>query len=125
MRIRVSVAFSLLVLCAAGAVAQKPDLPKFMGRRVTVKEPPLDDDGLYPKGPATVCIEGPPERQCYTAPKDFGREPEVSIVQIEKNTPVLFFKVASGGVSGFSIHFAMLQQVQGDALHDISSLAMF
>ena len=96
----------LTFLLTLGASAQS--LPKFMGREVTIIKPEMEDD-FFPKGPATVCIEGPPQRQCYTAPKDFGRDPEISVVQLDKGTSALFFLAASGGVSGFGIHFALLR----------------
>jgi hypothetical protein len=96
----------LASLLSLGTNAQTP--PKFMGREVTIIKPEMEDD-FFPKGPASMCIEGPPQRQCYTAPKDFGRDPQVSLVQLDKATPALFFSAASGGVSGFAIHFALLR----------------
>src|SRR5206468_2577219 len=50
-----------------------------------------------------------PERQCYTAPKEFGRNPTVAVVEVKKGKPALFFSAASGGVSGFTIHLALLR----------------
>ncbi len=96
----------LTFLLTLGASGQS--LPKFMGRQVTTIKPEMEDD-YYPKGPATVCVEGPPQRQCYIAPKEFGRNPQISVVQLAKGTPALFFSVESGGVSGFGIHFALLR----------------
>jgi hypothetical protein len=96
----------LAFLLTLGTSAQT--LPKFMGREVTIIKPELED-GLFPKGPATVCIEGPPRRQCYTAPKDFGRDPEIHVMQLDKDTSALFFSAASGGVSGWQVHFALLR----------------
>jgi|SRR5579872_3274869 len=90
-----------------------------MGREVTITVPELDADGFYPKGPASVCIEGPPQRQCYTAPKDYGRDANVALVQVEKNMPALLFSAASGGVSGFSIHFALLHPGPGKNLENL------
>jgi hypothetical protein len=109
-----------LVACAANAqsVSVKQPLPKFMGREVTITDPGTDEDGFFPKGPATVCVEGPPQRQCYTAPKDFGRFPEVTLVQVEKNAALLF-SAASGGVSGFGIHFALLHPGSGNELENL------
>src|SRR4051812_48505922 len=40
--------------------------PTFMGRKVIITEPEIED-GMFPKGPATVCLEGPPQRQCFSA----------------------------------------------------------
>jgi len=94
-------------------------LPKFLGREVTVIEPETDADGFFPKGPASVCVEGPPQRQCYTAPKDFGRSPTVEIVQVERDTPALLFSAASGGVSGYGIHHALLRPGPGKDLENL------
>ncbi|MBZ5634443.1 MAG: hypothetical protein LAO55_15075 [Acidobacteriia bacterium] len=90
-----------------------------MGREVTITEPALDADGFFPKGPASVCIEGPPQRQCYTAPKDFGRDPQVTLIQVEKDMPALLFSAASGGVSGFGINFALLRPGKGNNLENL------
>jgi hypothetical protein len=113
---------AILLLCGWNARAQSgggQNLPKFMGREVTVVAPDLDVDGLFPKGPASICIEGPPQRQCYTAPKDFGRSPTVELIQVEKDMPALLFSAASGGVSGFGIHFALLQPGARKDLQDM------
>jgi hypothetical protein len=113
----------LLFLVAFGANAQsasrKQPLPKFMGREVTITDPGTDEDGFFPKGPATVCVEGPPQRQCYTMPEDFGKSPEATLVQVEKGLPALLFSAESGGVSGFTIHFALLHPGTGKELEDL------
>ncbi len=88
-----------------------------MGREVTINKPELDDV-FSPIGPAAVCIEGPPQRQCYTAPVDFGRNPEISVVQLDKGTSALLFSVESGGVSGFLIRFALLRSGKGKDLEN-------
>jgi hypothetical protein len=106
------IAVAALVLACVGMVAQEPaarTLPRFEGRAVTVIVPETDADGFYPKGPASICVEAPPERQCYTAPKDFGRNPTVAVIELKKGEPALFFSAASGGVSGYTIHFALLR----------------
>jgi hypothetical protein len=90
-----------------------------MGREVTITEPELDPEGYFPKGPASVCLEGPPQRQCYTQPKDCGTNPTVSVVLVEQGMPALFFSAASGGVSGFLIHFALLRPGKGKGLQDL------
>ena len=108
---------AMVVMIAGSVWAQGP--VKFMGRVVTVTKPKLDDSGMFPEGPATVCVEGPPRRQCYTAPKDFGRDPDASIVQIEKSTPAIFFIVAADGVSGFPVHFALLHPGEDGTLEDL------
>jgi len=79
----------------------------FMGRQVTIIEPQHTDDG-FPKGPASICLEGSPKRQCYTAPNDFGNNPKVTAVQLRKDLPALLFLAETGGVSGWSVHFALL-----------------
>ena len=92
---------------------------KFEGRAVTVTIPKLDKDGFFPEGPSTVCIEGPPRRQCYTAPQDHGIDPQVEVVELSKGKPALFFSASSGGVSGRSLHFALLRPGRFDALDSI------
>jgi hypothetical protein len=99
---------------------------KFMGRDVTIVKPELTADG-FPKGPASVCLEAPPQRQCYTAPRDFrgnpvfviGKNPTVEVVRLDKGTPALFFSAESGGVSGWAIHFALLRPGQGKELENL------
>ena len=119
-RVRWVASGAVLVILAPGLWAQsKPAMPKFMGREVTTTEAAPSDDGFYPKGPASVCTEGPPQRQCYTAPKDFGRVPHVEVIQLDKNTPALFFSAASGGVSGWAVHLALLRPGMGQNLENI------
>ena len=90
----------------AGTIGAQP-LPKFMGRQVTIVQPEHTEDG-FPKGPASVCLEGTPKRVCYTAPKDYGNYLKVEAVQLRKDTPALLFSAATGGVSGWSVSFALL-----------------
>ncbi len=91
----------------------------FNGRTVTIAEPETDEDGYFPKGPASVCIEAPPQKQCYTAPEDFGRDPRVEVVQLNNGRAALFFSAASGGVSGLVIHFALLRPGTGNLLQNL------
>lgn len=87
-------------------------LPLFMGRKVSVINPEREggEEGIFfPKGPATVCVEGPPRRQCYTPPKEYGNSPEVSVVHLNKEVDALLFSAETGGVSGWEIHFALLR----------------
>lgn len=115
----------LLFLGSKGAGAQSAPgqgLPKFMGRDVTITTPELDADGYFPKGPASICLEGSPQQQCYTAPKEFGRDPNVALVQVEKNVPALLFSGESGGVSGWGIHFALLHPGTGKDLENLFPL---
>jgi hypothetical protein len=108
-------------LVCASAVAQpraSGTPPRFDGKAVTITEPETDLDGLYPKGPASVCLEAQ-QRQCYTAPEGFGRFPDVKVVQLKKDLPALLFSAASGGVSGFRIHFALLRPGDGKDLQNL------
>jgi hypothetical protein len=102
-------------------VAQSSRVEKirYQSREVSVFDPGMDADGFFPKGSARVCIAGPPEQQCYTAPDGFGREPAVELVQLERDKPALFFSVASGGVSGSAICFALLGAGQGKELQNL------
>jgi hypothetical protein len=127
MKIIVAAVSLFLASKHAGAQPSRPDLPKFMGREVTVVVPETDPDGFFPKGPSSVCVEGPPQRQCYTAPEDFGRDPTAEVVQLEKNIPALLFSAASGGVSGVTIHFALLRLGTGKDLEDLfpSDMSIF
>jgi len=109
------------VLLVLGLTAPGQDLPKFMGREVMMTVPELDADGFFPKGPASVCVEGPPQRQCFTAPKDVGKHPTVAAIQLEKDRPALFFSAEAGGVSGWEIHFFLLQPGTGKDLEDLFS----
>jgi len=100
----------LLLFASEGVTAQA--LPKFMGRRITIIRPEYEggEEGIFfPKGPASVCVEGPPRRQCYTGPKDFGNDPEARVVHLKKGVDALLFSAATGGVSGLGIHFALLR----------------
>jgi hypothetical protein len=77
-----------------------------MGRQVTIVEPEREDpDGFFPKGPASVCVEAPPQRQCYMAPEAFGNSPTVSVVQLEKGMSALLFSADTGGISGLANSF--------------------
>jgi hypothetical protein len=91
---------------------------KFEGRAVTVTEAEMEDE-FFPKGPASVCVEGPPRKQCYTAPNAYGRGPNVELVRLGGNQSALLFSAASGGVSGLSIHYAILRPGNGNELNDL------
>ncbi|HLX42985.1 MAG TPA: hypothetical protein VKR43_06100 [Bryobacteraceae bacterium] len=107
----------LLSLVSQTINAQSP--LKFMGREVTIIAPGRDaDDVSSPRGPVSICLEGPPQRQCYTAPQEFGNSPEVTVVQPKKDLPALLFSAASGGVTGWGIHFALLRPGTGKDLQD-------
>jgi len=73
----------------AQAVSGRQSPSKFMGREVTIIEPERDAND-FPKGPASVCVEGLPQRQCYTAPRAYGNEPTVTVIPLEKGNLSLF-----------------------------------
>jgi hypothetical protein len=109
-------------MLAMSAWSQQPASVKFEGRAVTVTIPKLDKDGFFPEGPSTVCIDGPPRRQCYTAPQDYGVKPQVEVVELSKGMPALLFSASSGGVSASSLHIALLRPGKFDALDNIISV---
>ncbi len=119
MKLLIPAVLVFLVSYAAAQTAPGQALPKFMGREVTMTVPEQDADGFFPKGPASVCIEGPPQRQCYTAPQTFGNNPTVAVVQLERGIPALLFSAESGGVSGWQIHFALLRPGTGKNIEDL------
>jgi hypothetical protein len=87
--------------------SRDPTSVNFEGRAVTVTIPKTDKEGFFPEGPSTVCIEG--ARQCYTAPQDHGIDPHVEIVELTEGKHALLFTALSGGVSGRTVHFALLR----------------
>lgn len=108
-------AFSLLLAAAASAqpASKGQELPKFMDREVTVTT-------SFPTGLASVCIEGPPQRQCFTAPKDFGGNPTVELIQVARDKPARLFSAANPkGGSGWQIHFALLRPGAGKILENL------
>ena len=119
---RIIPALLLLLFLKDSSAQQAPrsqDLPKFMGREITIVDPGQEADGFEPKGPASVCVEGPPQRQCYTTPRGFGNNPKVAVVQLQKDMSALFFSAGSGGVSGSLIHFALLRPGSGNDLQNL------
>jgi hypothetical protein len=108
----------LFVLATSAQILPRSEVPiKLAGRDVTITEPELEDE-RFPKGPASVCLEGPPRRQCYTAPPGFGF-PTAEVVELEGAKSVLFFWVATGGVSGWKVHFALLEAADGKDLKNL------
>jgi hypothetical protein len=121
MTVKILIPAVLLLLASKNADAQSTpakSLPKFMGREVTITEPERVDE-FFPKGPASICVEGPPRQQCYTAPQGFGNNPAVTVVQVVRDTPALLFSAESGGVSGWEIHLALLLPGTGKDLRDV------
>ena len=108
-----------LLIPGSNASAQ-PAREAFLGRKVTVVDPQMDENDA-PKGPASVCLEAPPRRQCYTAPPAFGKNPAASLIHVEKATPAILFSAESYGVSGWQIHFALLRPGKGQELEDMFS----
>jgi len=105
---------------SAQTVHRSPELPKFVGREVVLYEPAMKDEpGIFPAGPAKVCIEAPPQEQCYTMPDDFGWNPRVKVVEISKGSSILFFSANSGGVSGFGVHVALLRPGGAKSLESV------
>ena len=109
------------VCCVVGSVDAQTPL-KFLGRRVTIVEPEHTDDG-FPKGPAMVCLEGPPNRQCYTAPKDYGNKASAEVVELQNSEPAILFSAETGGVSGWAVHFALLGPAFEDMLPGVVSIS--
>ncbi len=108
--------FIIVASILANSVAAQP--LRFMGRPVTVVEGELVTEVRFPKGPASICVGGPPRRQCYTAEKDFGKNPTVEVIKIDKTTSAMLFSASSGGLSGFMIHLALLRPGSGPKLEN-------
>ncbi len=79
----------------------------------------LINDGFDAKGEASICLEAPPLRQCYTAPAGHGRSPAASVIQVDSTTAAILFTVASGGVSSVNIAIALLVPGKGASLEDL------
>lgn len=100
----------------------QPPQPMGIGSRaVIINDPGTTEDGFDPKGTASVCLEGPPRRQCYTAPEHFGRYPRATAMELQKGLDALWFSVASGGVSGYEVHYALLIPGANEELVDLFS----
>jgi hypothetical protein len=101
---------NMLISALATLMLLGADPVIYLGCPVTIVDPGTEDpDGFYPKGEAQVCVQGQQPKDCYTAPKGVGRNPSLSVVELRKGESALFFEAASGGVSGFSLHFALLE----------------
>ena len=99
----------MLVPALTIAIVLMTEVVNFQGRRVTLVDPGVDASGFVPKGEAMVCVQGQPEKDCYIAPKGVGRAPRLSVIELRKGEPALFFEAATEGVSGFGRHFALLE----------------
>lgn len=121
----------LIFFCSRDISAQSnrrsSDLPRFMGREITIVRPEMEgspgDGPPFPKGPASVCIEAPPSQQCYTAPTfdnfPFGNNAAAVVVHLRKDLSAILFSAATGGVSGWQIHLALLQPGRGSTLEQL------
>ena len=117
----------MTISALAVAMLLSADAVTYRGRQVYVVDPGTDEDGFLPKAEAKVCALGGPEKGCYVAPKGFGREPRLTVVHLREGEPALFFHTASAGVSGWSIHFAVLEICNRDGdpscgIHQFSNL---
>jgi hypothetical protein len=122
----------LLLFCfsreiSAQSTSRGPELPGFLGREITITRPEMEgrpgDGPPFPKGPASVCVESPPSQQCYTAPTfenfPFGNSAAATVVLLEKDLPAILFSAATGGVSGWKIHLALLKPGTGSILEQL------
>jgi hypothetical protein len=111
----------LLALVASGLYGQtvsQDSVTEFMGRKVTITEAETDARG-FPKGPATLCLEGPPHRQCFTEPGDFGVGPAATSVELNKGMFALLFSATSPGADGSVDRLALLHPGEGSDLEDL------
>lgn len=112
-------AIKLLGVFVIAACAGAQTAPKFMGREVVTYGSGRESDSGPAPSPARLCIEGPPQQQCYSAPKDFGWSPTVEVVRFAKDRSALLFSASTGGVSGWGIHYALLAPDAGNELEDL------
>ncbi len=69
--------------------------------------------------PASICVDWPEQRQCYTTPQGYARSPQASSVQISKDLDALLFSAATGIGSDYGIHLALLTKGAGRELQDL------
>jgi hypothetical protein len=114
--------FLLLLAISIGAVAQteprQETVLTFKGWPVVVFHPKQLDE-FFPAGPVKICLEQESHPKCYTAPKDFGRDAKVESVSLDGESEAMLLSVASGGVSGFRIHLALLQPDESENLKNL------
>jgi hypothetical protein len=91
----------------------------FEGRPIVVATPKSDATGFHAEGRTTLCLAGPPRRQCYESPEGYGFLPQVKVVQLSKGSPAIFFTVLSGGVSQKTVHLALLRPGNHTELDDL------
>ena len=117
-----SVIPAMLLLLCSNAIGQtihrSPEVPRFMGREVIITEPETDEDGFVAKGSASICIEGPAQRQCYTVPDRYGHG-QSEFVEPKKNMPALLFRADAVGASSVSFQFALLRPGQTKDLENL------
>jgi hypothetical protein len=95
--------------CAQPSPAETKTMGTFEGRPIVVSTPASDNMGFHPLGRTTLCVEGPPRRQCYQSPEGYGFQPQVKLIVLGKGQPAIFFTVVSGGVSQSEVHLALLR----------------
>jgi hypothetical protein len=114
--------FLLLLAISIGAIAQTEPRQEvvltFKGRPVVIFHPKQLDE-LFPAGPVKICLQQEPLPKCYTAPEDFGRYAKVESVSLDGESEAMLLSVASGGVSGFRIHLALLQPDESENLKNL------
>jgi hypothetical protein len=98
------------------ALTAQPAL-KFQGENVVLTEVKADNSGV--QAPASICVEWPEQRQCYTTPQGYGRAPSASKVQVSKELEAMLFSVATSGTNDYGIHFALLTKGGGRELQDL------
>lgn len=120
---RTAAALLLVTITAQPAVETLP--ARFEGRTVTITIPEQLPNGFETKGTASVCIEGPPVRQCFT-PRDNNRVlPAVEIVSLKPGLPALLFSAAYIGASMYGGQFALLRPGPGNDLINLLSAAAY
>jgi hypothetical protein len=98
------------------ALTAQPAL-KFQGENVVLTEAKPDDSGV--QAPASICVEWPEQRQCYTTPQGYSRSPGASTVQVSQEVEAILFSAATSGTSDYGIHFALLTKGGGRELQDL------
>ena len=90
----------------------------FKGHPVVIQHPKQLDE-YSADGPAKVCLQTEPQPKCYTAPEHFGRYAKVQLVDLGGKSEALLLSVASGGVTEYPIHLALLQPDETERLKNL------
>lgn len=114
--------FLLLISIAGGVEAQsearQETVLEFKHRPVVIYHPKQLDE-FSSEGPAKVCLQEEPRPKCYTAPEGFGRFAKLDRVDLDGHSEALLFSAASGGVTGYAIHLALLQPDETERLKNL------